>query len=66
MGKQRIILGSLPRIWRFFFLGLILFVLFASFGALVVHVSPGLALSVFLLVLVWGGIFSYIFSNSNR
>ena len=66
MGKQHVILGSLPKVWRFFFLCLILFALLASLGVLVIHVSPGLALSVFLLVLVWGGAFSYMFGSPNK
>jgi uncharacterized membrane protein YdbT with pleckstrin-like domain len=63
MEKQRIVLGSLPKNWRFFFLSLIILALLAGLGELIVHVSLGFALSVLLLVLVWGGVFSYAMSG---
>lgn len=52
--------GSLLGARRFLLWGLLALVLLAGLGELIIQFSTGLALSILLLVLVWGGVFAYL------
>jgi hypothetical protein len=62
MGKQ----GSVLKHWRFFCWGLGLLAALVGLGVLTIQVSPGFALSILLLVLVWGLVIAYLFNGYKR